>query len=89
MVSYVTGGAEDGEVRSVRHGCNGRGFRRCGLEADFARGTGDYGMFPHDPSKLHLANTAQGVCLGSGIGNFDEVYDTVVAYEKNVRWDNT
>ncbi|KAL4964678.1 putative beta-ketoacyl synthase (Cem1) [Aspergillus stella-maris] len=23
-----------------------------------------------------------GVCLGSGIGNFDEIYDTVVAYEK-------
>jgi hypothetical protein len=27
----------------------------------------------------------QGVCLGSGIGNFDEIYDTVVAYEKDVR----
>ncbi|PYI29363.1 3-oxoacyl--synthase [Aspergillus indologenus CBS 114.80] len=25
---------------------------------------------------------ATGVCLGSGIGNFDEIYDTVVAYEK-------
>ncbi|KAL5334527.1 thiolase-like protein [Aspergillus crustosus] len=25
---------------------------------------------------------ATGVCLGSGIGNFDEVYNTVVAYEK-------
>ncbi|KAJ0417025.1 thiolase-like protein [Aspergillus carlsbadensis] len=24
-----------------------------------------------------------GVCLGSGIGNFDEIYDTVVAYEKD------
>ncbi|KAJ5088284.1 mitochondrial beta-keto-acyl synthase [Penicillium angulare] len=23
-----------------------------------------------------------GICLGSGIGNFDEVYDTVVAYDK-------
>ncbi|PLN77407.1 3-oxoacyl-synth [Aspergillus taichungensis] len=23
-----------------------------------------------------------GICLGSGIGNFDEIYDTVVAYEK-------
>ncbi|KAL4927375.1 putative beta-ketoacyl synthase (Cem1) [Aspergillus undulatus] len=23
-----------------------------------------------------------GVCLGSGIGNFDEIYDTVVSYEK-------
>lgn len=26
----------------------------------------------------------QGVCLGSGIGNFDEIYDTVVAYDKGV-----
>ncbi|RMJ20952.1 3-oxoacyl- acyl-carrier-protein -synthase [Aspergillus sp. HF37] len=25
---------------------------------------------------------ATGICLGSGIGNFDEVYDTVVAYDK-------
>ncbi|GFF39083.1 putative 3-oxoacyl-[acyl-carrier-protein] synthase, mitochondrial [Aspergillus udagawae] len=25
---------------------------------------------------------ATGVCLGSGIGNFDEIYDTVVAYDK-------
>ncbi|PTU20125.1 hypothetical protein P175DRAFT_0439824, partial [Aspergillus ochraceoroseus IBT 24754] len=25
---------------------------------------------------------ATGICLGSGIGNFDEIYDTVVAYEK-------
>ncbi|RAH65811.1 putative beta-ketoacyl synthase (Cem1) [Aspergillus aculeatinus CBS 121060] len=25
---------------------------------------------------------ATGVCLGSGIGNFDEIYDTVVAYAK-------
>ncbi|KAJ5653645.1 3-oxoacyl- synthase [Penicillium lividum] len=25
---------------------------------------------------------ATGVCLGSGIGNFDEIYNTVVAYEK-------
>ncbi|KAJ5195257.1 mitochondrial beta-keto-acyl synthase [Penicillium cinerascens] len=25
---------------------------------------------------------ATGVCLGSGIGNFEEIYDTVVAYEK-------
>lgn len=29
--------------------------------------------------------TVQGICLGSGIGNFDEVYDTVVAYDKGVR----
>jgi 3-oxoacyl-[acyl-carrier-protein] synthase II len=34
---------------------------------------------------LHVADQDQGVCLGSGIGNFDEIYDTVVAYEKNVR----
>lgn len=27
---------------------------------------------------------AQGVCMGSGIGAFDEVYDTSVAYEKGV-----
>jgi 3-oxoacyl-[acyl-carrier-protein] synthase II len=26
----------------------------------------------------------KGVCLGSGIGNFDEIYNTVVAYEKGV-----
>ncbi|OJJ30676.1 hypothetical protein ASPWEDRAFT_121409, partial [Aspergillus wentii DTO 134E9] len=25
---------------------------------------------------------ATGICLGSGIGNFDEIYDTVVAYDK-------
>ncbi|PYH47761.1 putative beta-ketoacyl synthase (Cem1) [Aspergillus saccharolyticus JOP 1030-1] len=25
---------------------------------------------------------ATGICLGSGIGNFDEIYDTVVTYEK-------
>ncbi|OJJ43276.1 hypothetical protein ASPZODRAFT_2118212 [Penicilliopsis zonata CBS 506.65] len=25
---------------------------------------------------------ATGVCMGSGIGNFDEIYDTVVAYDK-------
>lgn len=34
----------------------------------------------------------QGICLGSGIGNFDEIYDTVLAYEKGVcieltRWE--
>ncbi|EED21941.1 beta-ketoacyl synthase (Cem1), putative [Talaromyces stipitatus ATCC 10500] len=26
---------------------------------------------------------ATGVCLGSGIGNFDQIYDTVVAFENN------
>ena len=26
----------------------------------------------------------QGVCLGSGIGSFEDVYDTSVAYEKGV-----
>lgn len=26
----------------------------------------------------------QGICLGSGIGNFDEIYDTVVSYDKGV-----
>lgn len=28
--------------------------------------------------------TEQGVCLGSGIGNFEEIYNTVVSYEQNV-----
>lgn len=27
---------------------------------------------------------AKGVCLGSGIGNFDEMYNTVIAYDKGV-----
>lgn len=27
----------------------------------------------------------QGVCLGSGIGNFDEIYNTTLAYEAKVR----
>ncbi|KAJ6141646.1 Thiolase-like subgroup [Penicillium chermesinum] len=27
---------------------------------------------------------ATGVCLGSGIGNFDEIYNTVIAYDKGV-----
>lgn len=27
---------------------------------------------------------SQGICLGSGIGNFDEIYDTVLAYDKGV-----
>ena len=26
----------------------------------------------------------QGVCLGSGIGSFEDVYDTSIAYEKGV-----
>lgn len=30
----------------------------------------------------------QGVCLGSGIGNFDEIFDTVVAYDKGVSHDS-
>ncbi|KAJ5491736.1 3-oxoacyl- synthase [Penicillium diatomitis] len=33
---------------------------------------------PTTPEEQH----ATGVCLGSGIGNFDEIYDTVVAYEQ-------
>ncbi|KAH8696078.1 putative beta-ketoacyl synthase [Talaromyces proteolyticus] len=31
----------------------------------------------------HEQREATGVCLGSGIGNFEEIYDTVVAYEHN------
>lgn len=30
------------------------------------------------------ANKWQGICLGSGIGNFDEIYDTVIAYDRGV-----
>ncbi|CEO58301.1 Putative 3-oxoacyl- [Penicillium brasilianum] len=30
----------------------------------------------------HKQKEVTGVCLGSGIGNFDEIYDTVVAYEQ-------
>lgn len=30
------------------------------------------------------ADFFQGVCMGSGIGNFDEIYDTVVNYDKGV-----
>jgi hypothetical protein len=41
--------------------------------------------FRSNHQALHFADPCQGVCLGSGIGNFDEIYDTVVAYEKNVR----
>lgn len=26
----------------------------------------------------------QGICLGSGIGSFEEAYDTCIAYEKGV-----
>ncbi|KAJ5662655.1 Thiolase-like subgroup [Penicillium macrosclerotiorum] len=32
--------------------------------------------------ELFEQREATGVCLGSGIGNFDEIYNTVVAYEK-------
>ncbi|EPS26237.1 hypothetical protein PDE_01173 [Penicillium oxalicum 114-2] len=38
----------------------------------------DAGWNPTTPEQKH----ATGVCLGSGIGNFDEIYDTVVAYEQ-------
>lgn len=31
------------------------------------------------------AEEMQGVCLGSGIGNFDEIFDTSVAYSEAVR----
>jgi 3-oxoacyl-[acyl-carrier-protein] synthase II len=34
----------------------------------------------------HEQKEVTGVCLGSGIGNFDEIYDTVVAYEQGVRF---
>ena len=33
-----------------------------------------------------LADLEQGVYIGSGIGSFDDVYETSVAYEKGVRW---
>ncbi|KAL1964998.1 hypothetical protein VTN77DRAFT_6198 [Rasamsonia byssochlamydoides] len=31
----------------------------------------------------HEQREATGVCLGSGIGNFDEIYDTAVAYDQS------
>lgn len=37
----------------------------------------DFGPFAH-------LLPAQGVCMGSGIGNFDEIYDTTLAYAKGV-----
>lgn len=42
----------------------------------------DAGWIP-EPGSIGAQDT--GVCLGSGIGNFEEVYDTSVAYHKGVR----
>lgn len=41
----------------------------------------DAGWNPTSPADLE----ATGVCLGSGIGNLDDMYATSVAYEKDVR----
>lgn len=38
-----------------------------------------------NPYKIYKSMlTLQGVCLGSGIGNFEEIYNTVVSYEQSV-----
>lgn len=40
----------------------------------------DAGWRPKDGSELEMT----GVCMGSGIGNFEEVYNTSIAYENGV-----
>jgi 3-oxoacyl-[acyl-carrier-protein] synthase II len=36
---------------------------------------------------VRKSDLQQGVCLGSGIGNFEHIYNTVVDFENNVRTD--
>jgi 3-oxoacyl-[acyl-carrier-protein] synthase II len=40
----------------------------------------DANWSPHDPERLDRT----GVCLGSGIGNLDKVYETSLAHHKDV-----